>query len=92
MRKYPGALFLRGVAYHLFHAWYLWAPCLVALVLGCVRWTVCFPIAAGFFVAWIVNAYAQERAVAREYEKEDADPAFVAAVDEEFKKRFEPQD
>jgi len=92
MRKYPNALFLRGIGFHLLHAWYLWLPCVVCVILGIIRWTALYSVAAGFFSVWIVNAVTQERAAAREYEKEDADPEYVAAVEREFKNRFEPKD
>ncbi len=92
MRKYPVQLFVSGVFYHLLHTWYLALMAVICVVLALIRWTAFYPVAAGLAAIWIFGAFAREKATASEYEREDADPAFVAAVDEEFKNRFEPKD
>ena len=92
MRKYPSALFRSGVLHHLIHAVFLWLPMVVCLIAGFCGITILFPAAFALCVGWILYAVGREKQIADAYESDSADPAFVAAVEEEYRKRFEPDD
>jgi len=80
-RVYPKPLFLRGFARNLLSGVFLWVPFLVCLIAALCGVTVLFPMAFTLLLCLVVYAFAMERHMAQAYEKDDADPEFVARVD-----------